>query len=145
MNIWIIKYICISHLDGMGLGSSNYLGVGNDGQECVRRKSDSRLDMHQISHLQKIAANAASASNTCQFPERTSGVPERNSNQSNYHQVQRQQWEEHQNFQCVPSRGGNSEYSNQSVNVEYDTRSDLGPYQIIPPQTHHNQHVMRAG
>ena len=123
----------------MGLGSSNYLGVGNDGQECVRRKSDSRLDSHQISHLQQIAANAASASNT--FPERTSGVTERNSNQSNYHQVQRQQWDEHHTFQSIPSRGGNSEYSNQSVNVEYDTRSDLGPYQIIPPQTHHNQHL----
>ena len=122
----------------MGIASSNYLGVGADAHEYVRRKSDSRLDSQQISHLQNIAANA---SNTSMLGDRAGGATERNSIKSNYHQDQRQQWSHQQNFSAITLRGGNSECSAEMGDVEYETRSDLGPFQIMPPHTHRNQHL----
>ena len=125
----------------MGIASSNYLGVGADVNEYVRRKSDSRLDAHQIAHLQRIAANASNASNVTMLGDSASGGTERNSVKSNYHQVQRQQWSHQQNFNTIPLRGENSEHPTDTEDVEYEMRSDLGPFQIMPPNTNRNQHL----
>ena len=73
--------------------------------------------------------------------DRARGAPERNSIKSNYHQVHRQQWSHQQNFNAIPLQGGNSECSTEMGDVEFETRSDLGPFQIIPPHTHRNQHL----
>ena len=134
-----LRFTSFLDLDGMGIASSNYLGVGAGAQQYARRKSDSRLDAHQITHLQKLADNAH-ASNTM-LADRASGAPERNSIQSNYHQVQRQQWSHQQNVNAIPLAGGNFEFSTKVGEVEYETRSDLGPFQIMPPHSYRNQHV----
>ena len=110
----------------------------------MRRKSDSRLDMNQIAHLQHLAA--ANASNNTQ-PLTTMGdnsqrKSERNLMQNDYHPTDRQYWaqqqQQAQNYNDIHLRGGmptdrNVDYSDTELGHR---QSALGPFQIMPPQAH---------
>ena len=132
----------ISDLAGTGITSSSYLGIDSNSANYARRKSDSRLDARQIAHLQNIAASGSNTSLNNLWGDKSSGAAiGRNTIQSNYHQVEKQQWSQQQNFNSNSVRGGSSDCPNEYVDVEYNLRSDLGPFQIIPPQIHRHQHL----
>ena len=136
-----LYFLLISDLAGTSMVSSSHLGVDGNSSNYTRRKSDSRLDARQIAHLQKVAASASNTSINNMRGDKPSGAIDRNTIQSNYHQAENQQWHQQQNFNANSVRGGTSDCPTEYVDVEYNIRSDLGPFQIIPPQIHRHQRV----
>ena len=142
-----INYICIhiSDISSLGVASSNYLGVCNESANSMRRKSDSRLDMHQVAHLQNLAAkHSNNASNALTMGETSLRKSDRNLIQNQYNPTDQQYWNQHQqqaqNYNDLHLRGGIS--TDRSIE-NYDTelghrQSALGPFQIMPPQLHAN-------
>ena len=138
-----IKYIL--ELSGLGDVSSNYLGVNNDSANSMRRKSDSRLDMHQVAHLQNLAAkHSNNASNALTLGETSLRKSDRNLIQNQYNPTDQQYWNQQQhqaqNYNDIHLRGG---ISTDRTIENYDTelghrQSALGPFQIMPPQPHGN-------
>ena len=124
LNLTMVLKFDFSVLDlvGMCAPSSNFLGTGHSTRDDIRRKSDSRLDSRQINHLQNMAAYVSS-----------------NGPKTTYHTIEKKH--EQQNFNSIPPRGDNSNFDTEYAAVEYDRRSNLGPFQISPPQTTRNQHL----
>ena len=130
-------------MSGLGVASSNYLGVGNDSANSMRRKSDSRLDMHQIAHLQSLAANNSNnASNAMPIGDNSLRTSARNLMQNHYNPIDQQYWNQQQqqaqNYNEIHLRGGlSSDHNQEYTDTELGHRdSALGPFQIMPPQAH---------
>ena len=112
----------------MPMSSSNFLGVGNDRGDSMRRKSDSRLDAHQIAYLQKVATNSSNNINsmTSETPS-AMGI-------SMEHLVQRSRRQQQSTYAHHSNLEDESDYVGCSEKSDYGVSSELGPYQIMPPK-----------
>ena len=116
----------------------------------MRRKSDSRLDMHQIAHLQNIAGNQSNnASNAMPLGDNALRKSDRNLIQNQYNPTEQQYWSQQQqhaqNYNEIHLRGGmSSEHNIEYSDTELGHRqSAIGPFQIMPPQFHHTHRLDR--
>ena len=112
----------------MNVGSSNYLGVGGNSMSRMRRKSDSRLDVHQIAYLQKVATNSSNNINsmTSEMPS-AMGI-------SMEHLVQRSRRQQQSAYAHHSNLEDESDYVGGHEKSDYGVNSELGPYQIMPPK-----------
>ena len=112
----------------MNVGSSNYLGVGGNSMNRMRRKSDSRLDAHQIAYLQKVATNSSNNINsmTSETPS-AMGI-------SMEHLVQRSRRQQQSAYAHHSNLEDESDYVGGHEKSDYGVNSELGPYQIMPPK-----------
>ena len=133
--------LLLSDLAGTGFVSSSYLGVDDNSTSYARRKSDSRLDTRQVAHLKKVATSASNTSINNLRDDRTSRGMDRNEILRNYHEAEKHLWSQQENLNSNSLRGDSSSCSTDYVDVEYNLLSNLGPFQMIPPQIHYQQHV----
>ena len=112
----------------MDVGSSNHLGVGGISTNRMRRKSDSRLDVHQIAYLQKVATNSSNNINsmTSEMPS-AMGI-------SMEHLVQRSRRQQQSTYAHHSNLEDESDYVGGYKKSDYGVNSELGPYQIMPPK-----------
>ena len=123
----------------MDMGSSNYLGVGGSSTDRMRRKSDSRLDAHQIAYLQKLANNSSNNINamTSETPS-TVGI-------SMEHLAQRSRRQQQSTYAHPSHVEDNSDYVGGYEKSDYGLSSELGPYQIVPPKAFLDFHSKFGG
>ena len=121
------------------MGSSNYLGVGGSSTDRMRRKSDSRLDAHQIAYLQTLATNSSNDINamTSKTPS-TVGI-------SMEHLAQRSRRQQQSMYAHHSNLEDNSDYVGGYEKSDYDVSSELGPYQIMPPKAFLDFHSKFGG
>ena len=112
----------------MDVGSSNHLGVGGISTNRMRRKSDSRLDAHQIAYLQKVATN--SSNNINAITSETSSATRINME----HLVQRSRRQQQPTYAPHSNLEDDSDYVGGYEQSDYRLSSELGPYQIMPPK-----------
>ena len=112
----------------MDVGISNHLGVGGSSTNRMRRKSDSRLDAHQIAYLQKVAANSSNNINAI-----TSDTPSA-TRISMEHLVQTSRRQRQPTYAHHSNLEDDSDYVGGYEQSDYRLGSELGPYQIMPPK-----------
>ena len=96
----------------------------------MRRKSDSRLDAHQIAYLQKVATNSSNNINsmTSETPS-AMGI-------SMEHLVQRSRRQQQSTYAHHSNLEDESDYVGGYEKSDYGVSSELGPYQIMPPKAY---------
>ena len=96
----------------------------------MRRKSDSRLDAHQIAYLQKVATNSSNNINsmTSETPS-AMGI-------SMEHLVQRSRRQQQSTYAPHSNLEGDADYVGVSEKSDYGVGSELVPYQIMPPKAY---------
>ena len=112
----------------MDVGSSNHLGVGGISTNRMRRKSDSRLDAHQIAYLQTLATNSSNDINAM-----TSKTPS-TVDISMEHLAQRSRRQQQPTYAPHSNLEDDSDYVGSYEQSDYRLSSELGPYQIMPPK-----------